>query len=149
MVAPSVSHEAPAPAPERQFPPITQTAGLSMALVVIGGIYIAAYVPKSVPLAPAVILLAAATVVLVANVVILGRLQNFAWGRFFQVFQWALLAYVVTAGMIGYVFVADGTRGGVLAVLIGMLMIYAVNIPMLLAFSVARYEDSGARAAGQ
>jgi hypothetical protein len=135
-------------APERQFPPITQMAVVSMALVVIGGIYVASYVPKSVPLAPAVVLLVAAAAVLVANVISLSRVREFAWQRFFQVFQWSLLAYVVIAGMIGYVFVDDGTRGGVLALLIGMLVIYAVNIPLLLGFSVARYEDAGTAANG-
>jgi hypothetical protein len=113
----------------------------SMALIIIGGIYVASYVPRSVPMAPPVALLACAVAVLAVNVVTLSRLQRFAWSRFFQVFRWTLLAYGVIAGMIGYVFVADGTRGGVLALLIGMLAVYAVDIPLLLAFSVARYEE--------
>ena len=75
------------------------------------------------------------------NVVTLSRVSPFAWRRFFQVFNWALLAYTVVAGMIGYAFVIDGTRGQVLAVLILMLVVFAVDIPLLFAFSVARYAE--------
>lgn len=142
MVAGGLTHDVPTTAPERRLPPITELAIASMMLVVIGGIYIAAYVPKAVPLGPAVGLLVAAGVVLGANVIVLSRLQGFAWRRFFQVFGWSLLGYAVIAGMIGYVFVDDGTRGGVLVVLIAMLLVYAVDIPLLLGFSVARYEET-------
>ena len=112
-----------------------------MALIVVGGIYVASYVPRTVPLLPAVVLLAAAGVLVTVNVVILSRVSPFAWHRFFQVFGWALLAYMVIAGMIGYAFVTDGTRGQVLAVLILMLVVFAVDIPLLFAFSVARYAE--------
>jgi hypothetical protein len=52
----------------------------------------------------------------------------------------ALLAYLIEAGMLEYVFVLDHTRGSVLVVLTLMLAIFAVTIPMLLAFTVARYQ---------
>ncbi len=45
--------------------------------------------------------------------------------------------------MIGYAFIVDGTRGSLLLILIAMLLIFAVDIPMLLAFSVARYQETG------
>lgn len=54
--------------------------------------------------------------------------------------RYALLAYLVIAGMLEYVFVLDHTRGATLVVLTLMLVIYAVDIPVLLAFSVARYQ---------
>jgi uncharacterized membrane protein len=141
MVAGELTHDVPANVPERRFPPITELAVASMMLVVIGGIYIASYVPRAVPLGPAVGLLVAAGAVLVANVIVLSRVRGFAWDRFFQVFGWSLIGYAVIAGMIGYVFLDDGTRGGVLAVLIAMLLVYAVDIPLLLGFSVARYDE--------
>ncbi|GAC1524641.1 MAG: hypothetical protein NVS2B16_33200 [Chloroflexota bacterium] len=129
---------------ERPLPPIAELATGSMALIVIGGIYLAAYVPRTVPLLPAVALLVLAALVMVANVVLLSRLRPFAWHRFFQVFKWTLLAYAVIAGMIGYAFVVDGTPGSVLAVLLLMLLVFAVDIPLLLAFSVARYAEPDA-----
>jgi hypothetical protein len=141
MVAGQPAAEAGVGAQERKFPPITELAVGSMILVVIGGIYIASYVPRSVPLGLPVSLLAGATVLLVANIVTLSRVENFAWSLFFQVFRWTLLAYAVIAGMLGYVFIVDGVRGRLLVILVSMLLIYAVDIPLLLSFSVARYQE--------
>lgn len=128
---------------EPSRPSITLLAVITLILVVIGGIYLAAYLPKVAPLAPAVLLLAGATLVLLANLVLLRRLHDFSWDSFFLVARWSLLAYVIIAGMLEYVFLVDGVRGSLLLVLSGMLLIYAVNIPLLLAYSVARYQPSG------
>jgi hypothetical protein len=114
-----------------------------MALIVVGGVYLASYVPRTVPLFPAVAVLTLAGLVLAVDVVALTRVRPFAWQRFIQVFRWTLLAYAIIAGMIGYAFVTDGTRGSVLAVLVLMLVVFAVDIPLLLAFSVARYAEPG------
>jgi len=143
MVTGDSAHASAAEVPERRFPPIAELGVVSMALVVIGGVYIASYVPRSVPLVPALGALAGAGAILLANLVTLSRLRDFAWDRFFQVFRWALLAYAIIAGMIGYAFIVDGTRGSLLLILIAMLLIFAVDIPMLLAFSVARYQETG------
>lgn len=127
--------------PEVPLPPISALAIVSLALIVVGGIYVASYVPRTVPLLPAVVLLALAGILTAVEIGMLARLREFAWQRFFQVFKWALLAYLVIAGMIGYAFTVDGTRGSVLAVLILMLSVFAIDIPLLLAFSVARYAE--------
>jgi len=129
---------------ERRLPPITEVAVATMILIVIGGIYMAAQIPGSVSLAPAVALLAVAAVLVVADLVLLSRIRVFAWRIFRIVFGWALLAYIVIAGMIEYAFVTDGTRGGPLVVLSLMLLVYAVDIPLILAFSVARYQEPDA-----
>ena len=82
-----------------------------------GGVsYLAAYLPKHAPLGPAIGCLVGAAVVLAVAVVLLVRQPNFPWGRFRQVAGWALLAYIVIAGMIEYAFVYDHTRGSVLVV---------------------------------
>ncbi|MGI8828075.1 MAG: hypothetical protein ACR2JC_21085 [Chloroflexota bacterium] len=143
MVAGEHAHADAPPSSERVLPPIAELALASMALIVIGGIYMASHIPQSVPLLPAIVLLAAAGVLLVADVLILIRVRQFAWDRFSQVFRWALLAYVIIAGMIGYAFVVDGTKGRALAVLLLMLVVFAADIPLLLAFSVARYAEAG------
>jgi drug/metabolite transporter (DMT)-like permease len=132
---------APAPAPERRFPPIAEISVGSMMLIVIGGIYIASYFPDSVPLGLPYGLLAGAAALLAINVAMLRRLRDFAWKPFFLVFRWALLAYLVIAGMIGYSFVVDGARGSLLVILTLMLAMFAANIPIILSFSVARYQD--------
>jgi len=125
---------------ERRLPPIAELAVAAMILVVIGGIYLAAQIPGDVPLAPAVALLIAAGVLVLVNLAALGRIGDFAWRTFRTVFGWALLAYLVIAGMIEYAFISDGTRGGPLVVLSLMLAVFAVDIPLILAFSVARYQ---------
>lgn len=133
---------ADAPA-ERQLPPVAEVAIASLALIVVGGIYLAAHLPRHAPLGLAVGLLAAAGVLLAGNVTALSRVRDFAWDKFFLVGRWALLAYVVIAGMLEYVFVLDHTRGSQLVVLTLMLAVFAVDIPLLLAFSVARYQPAG------
>jgi hypothetical protein len=55
--------------------------------------------------------------------------------------RWALLAYAVIAGMIEYVFLRDHTSGGPLVVLTLALAVFAVHVPVLIAFTVARYAD--------
>ena len=81
---------------------------------------------------------------LAANVVLLARIEPFAWRIFRLVTAWVFAAYVVIAGMLEYVFVYDHTRGTQLVILTGMLAVFAVDIPLLLGFSVARYQDPDA-----
>jgi hypothetical protein len=127
---------------ERKLPPVTQLGMASLALIVAGGIYLSAHLPNHVPLAPAVVLLALSALVLAANLVALSRVEGFAWPRFFEVGRWALLAYLITAGMIEYAFVRNHLSGGPLVVLTLSLLVYAVHVPVLIAFTVARYDDT-------
>jgi hypothetical protein len=132
---------------ERPLPPVTQLAMASLALIVTGGIYLSAHLPRHVPLGPAVALLVASVVVLAVNVFLLSRVKDFDWARFFEVGKWSLLAYTVIAGMIEYVFLRNHLRGGSLVVLTLSLVVFAVHVPMLVGFTVARYADSGDRVA--
>ena len=50
-----------------------------------------------------------------------------------------LLAYAVTAGMIEYVIVHNGTRGASLTILTLSIVVYWLTVPLLAAFTVARY----------
>jgi hypothetical protein len=113
-----------------------------MVLVVIGGIYVAAYLPSPPSLVLPGALAALSAGLIAVNAIILSRIRPFAWNRFFQVGGWALLSYIVIAGMLEFVFVVDGTPGTVLSLLTVMLAIYAVDVPLLFAFSVARYQPA-------
>jgi hypothetical protein len=124
---------------ERSYPPVTQLGMLSLALIVAGGIYLSSHIPKHVPLGPAVALLAASALVLAANLVVLSRVKGFAWDRFFDVAKWSLLAYAIIAGLIEYTFVRNHLKGGPLVVLTLSLVVFAVHVPMLIGFTVARY----------
>ena len=46
----------------------------------------------------------------------------------------------LVAGMIEYAFLQDHLKGGALVVLTLSLVVYAVHVPMLIAFTVARYD---------
>jgi hypothetical protein len=97
-----------------------------------------------VPQGPAIALLVAAAALLAVNIAMLARIEHFAWGAFRLVAGWVLAAYVVIAGMLEYVFVYDHTRGTQLVILTLMLVVFAVNIPLLLGFSVARFQEPSA-----
>jgi hypothetical protein len=73
------------------------------------------------------------------NVLSMTRIKDFAWERFFAVAKWSLLSYAVTAGLIEYVFLRNHTSGGPLVVLTLSLVVYAVHVPTLIGFTVARY----------
>jgi hypothetical protein len=124
---------------EQRYPPFTELGMLSLGLIVAGGIYLSAHIPEHVPLGPAVALLAASTAVLVVNLALLTRVRDFAWDRFFQVGRWALLAYLFTAGMIEYAFLRDHLSGGPLVILTLSLAVYALQVPTLIGFTVARF----------
>ena len=130
---------------EQRLPPVTQLGVVSMALIVAGGISIAARLPGDVPLGLPVALLAAAALVLAFNVISLARTPGFNRDVFFEVARWALLAYCVIAAILEYVFVKDGTRGGILVVLTLSLIVFAVHVPLLIGFTVARYQPRGPR----
>ena len=126
---------------ERRLPPVTEVGMLSLALIVAGGIYLASNITGDVALAPAVVLLCASALLLVGNLVALSRVRGFPWGRFLQVAKWALLAYAITAGLIEYTFLRNDLSGGPLVVLTLSLVVYAVHVPMLIGFTVARYHE--------
>jgi hypothetical protein len=126
---------------ERRLPPVTEIGMLSLALIVAGGIYLSAHIPESVALAPAVILLALSAVLTALNLVLLIRVADFPWFRFFAVARWSLLAYAISAGLIEYVFVRNHLGGGTLVILTLSLAVYAIQVPTLIGFTVARYYD--------
>jgi hypothetical protein len=132
---------------ERPLPPVTQLAMASLSLIVVGGIYLSAHLPKHVPLGPAVALLAASALLLVINVILLSRVPDFDWDRFFQVARWSMLAYLVIAGVILYAFLQDHVRGGALVVLTLSIAVFAVHVPLLVGFTVARYSGDEERVA--
>ena len=124
---------------DQRLPPVTEIGMASLALIVAGGIYLSAHLPEHVPLAPAVVLLAASAALLAGNLIALRRVEGFNWASFVGVAKWALLAYVITAGLIEFAFLRNNLSGGPLVVLTLSLIVYAVHVPMLIGFTVARY----------
>lgn len=141
-------HGAPGDGTDRPLPPVTQLGVAALVLVVAAGIYLAAGAGRDPSLVPAIVLVAAAGVLVLLAVVLLARVREFAWAKFRMVYGWALLEYAVIAGLLMYVFVRDGTPGGTLALFVVTLVVFAVDIPMVFAFSVARYQPVPTRPGG-
>ncbi len=126
---------------ERRLPPVTQVGMASLALIVAAGIYLSAHLPQHVPLGPAIALLIASALLLAGNLVALSRVEGFAWDRFRQIAKWSLLAYTLIAGLIEYSFLQNHVRGGPLVVLTLALAVFALHVPTLIGFTVARYAE--------
>ena len=125
---------------DRKLPPITEIGAAAMIAVAVGVIYNASYLPKHAQSGVAVAILLVAAGLELANALLLSRIRDFAWARFRQVAAWALLAYAVIAGMIEFAFVYDHTHGTQLVILTLMLLLFMLNVPVLIAFTVARYQ---------
>jgi hypothetical protein len=126
---------------ERRLPPVTEVAMTSLALIVAGGIYLVAHLPLHVPLAPAIILLALSGLLTVVNIVMLMRVDGFPWNRFFAVAKWSALSYLVISGLLLYVFLRNSVSGGPLVILTLSLLVFAIQVPILMGFTVARYAE--------
>ncbi|HUY51556.1 MAG TPA: hypothetical protein VMV92_38610 [Streptosporangiaceae bacterium] len=126
---------------DRKLPPIAEIAVASIALMLAGGVYLAAQLPGHPALGLPVGLVAAGALLTAADMVLLSRIQPFAWPTFFLVFRWGLVAYLVIAGLLGYVFIRDHTPGATMAVLAAMLVVFALDVPLILAFTVARFQN--------
>jgi hypothetical protein len=124
-----------------RLPPVTQVGMFSLALIVAAGIYLSAHLPQHVSLGPAIALLSASALLLAGNLAALARVPGFPWRRFFEIARWALVAYLLIAGMIEYAFLRNNLSGGPLIVLTLALVVFAVHVPVLIGFTVARYAD--------
>jgi hypothetical protein len=124
----------------RKLPPVTEIGAAAMVAVAAGVIFNAAYLPKHAPRSVAILILVVAAALELTNLFLLSRIEGFAWARFKQVAGWFLLAYAVIAGMIEYAFIYDDTRGTQLVILTLLLALFMLNVPVLAAFTVARYE---------
>lgn len=81
-----------------RLPPFAALAVASISAMLIGGIDLAARVPGHPPLTVPAVLVAAGGVLTVVDLALLARVRSFAWGTFFLVLRWALVAYAVIAG---------------------------------------------------
>ena len=123
---------------ESRLPPVTQLGMLSLALIVAAGIDLSAHLPRGVSITVPAILLALSVAVMASNMLLLARVRGFAWGRFFGVARWSLAAWATVAALIEYVFLQNHTHGGALVVLTLSLVVFAVHVPMLIGYTVAR-----------
>ena len=125
----------------KKLPPVSEISVLVLALVVAGGVYLAAHLPKHTSLVPTTVTVVIAGALVLANLFMLSRIANFAWDTFFLVAKWTLLAYAIFAGALEYIFIKDGTRGSLLLLMSATIVIFAINLPIHFGFTVARYVE--------
>jgi hypothetical protein len=115
---------------------------VTLGLVIVSGIYAVAFLPERPALWPCIVMVGTAAILLMVDLVLVSRLKTFAWRTFTLVGKWALLGYCVIGVMLGSVFLLDATSPELLLLLAATLAIYAIDIPLLLAYSVARYQPA-------
>ena len=126
----------------KKLPPVSEISVVILALVVAGGVFLAAHLPKHTSLTFTTLTVVIAALLVLVNLVLLTRLTGFAWKTFFLVAKWTLLAYSIFAAALEYIFVKDGVRGSVLVLMSATIVIFAVNLPIHFGFTVARYADN-------
>jgi hypothetical protein len=122
-------------------PPIGEIGVVALALVAISVIYLAAYIPGKPNTLPAYLLLGVASALVVACGLLVGSLERFSRSSFHLVARWSLLAYLVIGGMIEYAFLRNHTGGEELALLTWGLVLFVLDVPLLLGFGVARFQQ--------
>lgn len=127
-----------------KFPKAVEAVTLSLACVVIGGIWLGSHAAApTVSLTLPTVLLIASAVLFLVGVVMIARVDGFAWSSWLTVGKWALLAYMLEGGMILFAFVHNDVRGSTLAVVIGSIAMFMIDVPFLIATTVARYDTPG------
>ncbi len=127
---------------ERRLPPVTQIGMASLALIVAGGHLPVRASPPPCSARPGGRPAGRSRCCCSRATSWRSRsCRTSRWRRFFAVAKWTLLAYVIIAGMIEYSFLRDHIRGGVLVVLTLSLVVFAVHVPVLVGFTVARFAE--------
>lgn len=125
---------------DRKLPPVVGAGMTALTLAIIGGVLLVAQIGAEEALKiPAIFVITALVCELVA-IVLLATIKGFAWWRFRQVFLIALCAYVVQSGIIGWSFVKNSVPSGPLLLLTLGLVVFATIVPIMIGFTVARYE---------
>ena len=130
---------------QADLPPVMPIAIATLIAVVASGIIIAAQYGRAANLTVPRVLLGVALLLVLFNAVQIWRIKQFAWPVFYRVLGWALMAYAVIAGILVFVFVYDHTPARMLVLFVGMLVLFAIDVPLMLSYSVARWQPLDAR----
>lgn len=125
---------------DRTLPPVVGVSMASLTLAVTGGVILAAQAMQKPSLALPTVLEVGAVVLELVAVALMVGIRPFAWGRFRQVFGIALVAYAIQAGVIEWSFVKNHVPGSPLTVLTVGLLVFATIVPLMIAFTAARYQ---------
>jgi hypothetical protein len=125
---------------ERSMPPVVGVSMVALTLAITGGVILSAQATEQPSLILPAVLMGTAVILELVAVVMLLRIRPFAWGVFRQVAVWALVAYVAQSALIEWSFAKNHVPGGPLTVLTVGLVVFATIVPLMIAFTVARYQ---------
>ena len=125
---------------ERKLPPVVAVGMVALTLAITSGVLVVAQIGEAQRLVLPGVFVGGAVVLEVVAVVMLVASRPLAWARFAQVFRWALLAYVFQAGIIEWSFIKNDVPDRPLVVLTAGLFVFATVVPLMIAFTVARYQ---------
>ena len=119
---------------------LAATAALTCA--VLGGIYMAATIGAHSSLLPAVIISVAAYLFMTVSLVGLILDKHYSRPSFVKYVRGALLAYLLEAGILEFIFAYDQVPSKVFAILSALLVIFATSVPVIIGHTVAGVEPS-------
>lgn len=137
MTAPSIQFS-PYSAPR---PPIGMMCQMSLGFLVTSAVVLAAQIPGLHDVAVPIVLSAASWLLFLIGVSMLAHVGPFAWRVFRLVASRELLAELVVGGMLEFVFVYDHTPMRALAIFTSLLVVFMLDVALLIAFTVARYQE--------
>lgn len=141
MTAPARDREAPVAPFERKLPPVVGAAMAALSLAVVGAVVLVAQIGQDeASLVVPTVLVAGAGLGEIVAVALLITIRRLAWDRFWSVFGVALIAYVLQAGLIEWTFIKNDVPSGPLVLLTAGLVVFATIVPLMIAFTVARYQ---------
>ncbi len=122
-------------------PPVGIVCQVALGAIVLSAIVLAAQIPRLSELTVPLVLAGVAWVLFLAAAAMLVRVGPFAWGVFRMVAVRQLLVELVISGMLEFVFIYDHTPGSALAIFTALVVVFCLDIALLIAFSVARYQE--------
>lgn len=125
---------------ERKLPPVVEVAMVALAAAVTGGVILASQVTEDPSLVFPTVLMIVAAVLELVSIVLAVRVRPFAWDRFRQVYLWGFVAYAIQGGMIEWSFAKNDTPSGPLTLLTIGIVVFSTIVPLMIAFTVARYQ---------
>ncbi|HTO01654.1 MAG TPA: hypothetical protein VL068_13375 [Microthrixaceae bacterium] len=129
---------------ERKVPPVVPVGMVGLTLAITGGILVVAQIGEKAALTIPTIFVIGAILLEIVAIGMATTIRPFAWVQFGKVFRWALLAYVLQSAIIEWSFIINDVPGRPLAVLTAGLVVFATVVPVMIAFTTARYQEIAA-----